>query len=79
MTGIELPIYAAIGVVSLVFGAGGSYAVTKTKTESLSRDIEGQKTRLNVHEADDDKIHREILRSLGRIEGTLTEMKRASK
>ena len=76
MTGIELPIYAALCIGSLVFGAGGSWAVTKTKTESLRRDIDGHGKRLADHQADYDVTHREILRSLGRIEGTLTEMKR---
>ena len=79
MTGFEIPIYAAVGIVSLVFGAGGSYAVTKTKTEGLRRDVDGTSQHLKDHLKEDEILHREILRSLGRIEGTLTELKRADK
>lgn len=51
-------------------------AVTKYKTAELQRDVLAIKQRQDRHSADDDTIHREILRSLGRIEGTLEELKR---
>lgn len=77
MTGIELPIAAAIGIISTVAGAGGAYAGVKHKTREAERDIAGLQQELTDHKKDDARMHGEILRALGRIEGTLTEMSRS--
>lgn len=77
MTGLEVPIYAAIGIVSLAMGAGGTVAVVKRQTNENQKDIVAVEQRLNDHERQDDQAFKEIMRSLGRIEGTLTELNRS--
>ena len=77
MTGIELPLYAALGVISMVAGAGGSYAVTKKAAKRNSEDIQDYRDRLIEHEKDDARAFQEIMRALGRIEGNLQEMTRS--
>ena len=69
---IEASLGVIIGLVSVVAGAGASHAVTKNKVNDVVR-------RFEKHEEEDDKIHMKVLESLGRIEGTLDEMKRTSR
>jgi hypothetical protein len=77
MTGIEIPLYAAFGIAGMIAGAGGSYAATRKTAEVNSKSITDLEDALLKHTQDDDRAFREILRSLGRIEGTLQELNRS--
>jgi hypothetical protein len=76
MTGIELPIYALIGVLGTAAGAGGAWAATKKQATDNRETIKDLHAEFDDHTKADARAFNEIMRSLGRIEGTLQELKR---
>lgn len=77
MTELE-PLFAMVGFVGAIAGAGGSYAVTRQSVKDNKDAIHDLESRLLTHEKADDKAFQEIMRSLGRIEGTLQELNRSN-
>lgn len=74
----ELPIYAAIGIISMIAGAGGSYGITRKQANNNEKGLDALRAEFKAHTAADAIAFNEIMRSLGRIEGTLQELKRSN-
>jgi len=72
----DLPLYALIGIISMLTGAGGAWGVTRKQAKDNEADIDSLRLELKAHTAADAIAFQEIMRSLGRIEGTLQELKR---
>jgi hypothetical protein len=78
MIAVDLPLYALIGIISMVTGAGGAWGVTRKQAKDNENDIAALKHELAAHTRADAVAFNEIMRSLGRIEGTLQELKRGN-
>lgn len=76
---LDIPMIATLAsIIGAITGAGGSYAVTKQKAHANAKQIDLLSAELKAHTIADAVAFNEIMRSLGRIEGTLQELKRKS-